>query len=575
MDELRYQVDLLNAMNQRIQADERMYRLICDSSSNAVLYFNIEKRTIRMLGNWSHFFEDVSIKSISDLTKLYAFVEEQSVLQFRELIFRESDDNVSESAVFKMSQSGRYFECSVHFVRDNYGKITDKIVRFIDVTQIKNQNDELAYMAYFDTLTGLYNRNYFVSRLGDFIREAEKNNTLVSVMFIDLDDFNYINNGMGIVYGDEVIRQFGNLLADFKSDNVIVSHYTEDTYCIAIYDPDGNNNPDCFYNKLKDRLKKPFKLSSGNEIYITFCMGVAEYPESASSTLELINCSRIVMYRAQKKGKGEVQYFDATILKDFINAVNIDNKLKEAIFANNFSLNFQPQYFSESQKLRGVEALIRWRDNDGKMVPPSVFIPIAEKNGTIIPIGAWVLEESIKTYKSWKDNFGCSFKLSINISAIQYKKTDFVDDVLNIIKKYDIQPSDIELEITESILIEDFNDVYEKLVRLRDYGIRVSLDDFGTGYSSLSYLKELPIDTLKIDKSFIDTISNDQNARIILESIIFMSKKLGFETIAEGVETDNQYEYIKSIGCNCIQGYFFSKPVDKEGIERLLINSYL
>ena len=297
---------------------------------------------------------------------------------------------------------------------------------------------------------------------------------------------------------------------------------------------------------------------------------MAEYPEAAKSTLELINCAEIVMFKAKGSGKNAIQYFDAPILNDFLQNVTIENKLKEAVFNQNFTLNFQPQYHVGTKKLRGVEALIRWRDNDGAMISPALFIPIAEKNGTIVPIGSWVLEESIRTFAEWKRNYSENMILSLNISAIQYRRHEFVNMILGMIRKYNVSPEEIELEITESVLIENFHEVVEKLHVLRAHGIRISLDDFGTGYSSLSYLKGLPIDTLKIDKSFIDAMLSDENARVIIESIIYMVRKLGFETVAEGVESKEQYEYLEGIGCDCIQGFFMGKPMPGNEIQELL-----
>ena len=205
------------------------------------------------------------------------------------------------------------------------------------------------------------------------------------------------------------------------------------------------------------------------------------------------------------------------------------------------------------------------------MISPAVFIPIAEKNGTIVPIGCWVIEESIKNYAAWKKKYSVDMILSLNISAIQYKRHEFIDNLMSIIRKYDVNPNDIELEITESVLIDNFIEMTEKLHVLREYGLRISLDDFGTGYSSLSYLKGLPIDTLKIDKSFVDTMLTDKNARIIMDSIVYMVKKLGFETIAEGVETQEQFDYLKSIECDCIQGYLLGKPLPGDELEKLLM----
>ncbi len=235
-----------------------------------------------------------------------------------------------------------------------------------------------------------------------------------------------------------------------------------------------------------------------------------------------------------------------------------------------FSLFYQPQYDVESGRLRGVEALIRWKDENGKLISPAEFIPIAEKNGSIVSIGAWVVEEALRTYAEWRDKFGVHLIMSINISAIQYKRKDFVSNVISLMEKYEIESKEIEFEITESVLIDDFAEVIEKMNLLREYGIRVSLDDFGTGFSSLSYLKGLPIDTLKIDKSFIDTVITDDSTRIITESIVSMVKKLGFETVAEGVETEAQYEYLRDIHCDNIQGFYLGKPMQKDEVEQIL-----
>lgn len=570
MEELRYQVDLLSAINKRLINEEKMYRLICDTSSNAFLYVNFVENKVRTLANWDFFFPDVEIRCINDLAKMYSQVEDKYVLPLRDLIFLEKSEMNADSGIVKLKDGKTWVECESAILYDESGNATDKVIRFKDISKFKNQTDELIYMAYYDILTGLYNRNYFVRLLADFVREAGEKNAIVSVMFIDIDDFRKINDGMGIIVGDEVVQQFGQFLSGFQGKDVLVSHFNADIYCIAVYEPYGRKSIEKIYNEIYESLKEPFVLSTGQEIRITVSVGVAEYPEAAKTALDLINCAEIVMFKAKKKGKDSIQYFDAPILNEFIQNVTIEHKLKEALFNQNFVMNFQPQYYVKDKKLRGMEALIRWRDNDGKMISPAVFIPIAEKSGTIVPIGAWVIEESIKYFSEWKREYNCSFILSLNISAIQYMREEFTDSIMRIIRKYDVDPKELELEITESVLIGNFKEITEKMSILRECGIRISLDDFGTGYSSLSYLKGLPIDTLKVDKSFIDTSIVDENTRIITESIFYMAKRLGFETVAEGVETDEQYEYMKEIGCDCIQGYLLGKPMPKSDIERLI-----
>lgn len=571
MEELRYQVDLLSAMNQRLTNDEKMLRLICETSSSAFLYVNFEENFIRALANWDFFFPDVEIREIKDMAKLYAKVEDKYVLPLRDLLFLEKTGLSADSGVVKLRDGKTWVECEVSILYDEEKHPTDKVIRFKNISKFKNQNDELTYMAYYDVLTGLYNRNYFVRLLADFVRKAEKENSVVAVMFLDIDDFRKINDGMGLLVGDEVVQQFGQFLSTLKNEYVVVSHFNADIYCIAIYEPCGTRSVEHIYKTIHERIRSPFLLSTGQEITISVCVGVAEYPEAAKSTLELINCAEIVMFKAKGEGKDTIQYFDAPILNDFLQNIAIENKLKEAVFNQNFTMNFQPQYYAKDKKLRGVEALIRWRDTDGKMISPAVFIPIAEKNGAIVPIGTWVIEESIRAFAEWKRKYPVDMILSLNISAIQYKRSEFIDSILGIIKKYDVNPEEIELEITESVLIENFREITEKMGILREYGIRISLDDFGTGYSSLSYLKGLPIDTLKIDKSFVDAMLVDGNAQIITESIVYMVKRLGFETVAEGVESKEQFEYLKSIDCDCIQGFLLGKPLPANEIENILV----
>ncbi|MBP3476645.1 MAG: bifunctional diguanylate cyclase/phosphodiesterase [Lachnospiraceae bacterium] len=569
MEELKYQIDLLSAMNQKLIRDEKMLRLICETSSSAFLYYNYEEKRIQTIANWSHFFP-FTITDMKELTKLYDFVEEKDVIPLREVLFIEKQGMKSQTIEVKLKENRICIEVEVNIIYDEMSNPTDKIIRFKDVTKFNVQNDELTYMAYYDLLTGLYNRNYFVRLLGEFVRRAQEENEIVAVMFVDLDDFRRINDGMGIIIGDEVVQAVGQFLFEMMNDNIHIAHFNSDVYCIAVYSPCGARSVETIYRTLKERFKKPFVLTNGQEIYITASVGVAEYPEAATTTLDLINCAEIVMFKAKSLGKDKIQYFDGAILDEFLKNVSIENKLKEAVFAQNFTMYFQPQFRTADKALRGVEALIRWKDDNGKMISPAVFIPIAEKNGAIIPIGTWVIEESLKAYAQWKKKFHYPMIISLNISAIQYKQPDFIDKVLHILKKYEVSPYEIELEITESILIDDFEEITEKLAVLRDIGIKISLDDFGTGYSSLSYLKGLPIDTLKIDKSFIDTVITDENTKIITESIIYMVKKLGFETIAEGVETEEQFRYLNEISCDIIQGFYLGKPMPSEDIEELL-----
>ena len=569
MNENGYQMDLLKAMNQNLSTRDRMYRLICDMTDGVFLYLDASKNEIITIGNWSEYF-DFEVKTKRDFERLYEVVDEPYVFPLRELIGFEKTGKKTSSLECLNRKRKTWFQFKVCVVYDDNGKMECKVISIVDVTKFKLQAEELNYYSYYDVSTGLYNRNYFVRLLNEFIQKAKTNHKIVSVMMIDIDDFHKVNDGLGMIYGDELIQQFGAFLKELQQENLIACHLNSDVYCLAIYDPKGNYANDEIHRIITNRLSHPFILGCNQSITISVTIGIAQYPEAAQSSLDLMNCAEIVTLKGKTNGRDSFVYFDQPILKEFMLSLEIESKLKDAMHHNNFELYYQPQFYSGNKKLRGVEALIRFKELDKAAISPTVFIPIAEKNGDIIPIGNWVVEEAIRQYGEWQIQFDARFFMSINVSARQFNQDDFVDRLFAILEKYKVNPYFIELEMTESILIEEFDIVCEKMRLLQEKGIRISLDDFGTGFSSLSYLKKLPINTLKIDKSFIDTVLTDSTTRIITESIVGMVKSLGFESIAEGVEEEQQYKYLHAIGCDVIQGFLLGKPLSVADVEKLL-----
>ena len=569
MKELRYQLDLLKAMNRKLAEKERMYRMVCDTSADAFLYCSFEQNQVEALGQWRDFF-DFGIRERKEIARLYDAVDDSCLSSLQEVLFPEKTKEKVLSAECLLKNKDKWLQFRTKISYDEEGNPRDKVVCISDITKFKKQNEELTYMAYYDELTGLYNRNYFVRRLEEFVREAKETGSVVSVAIIDIDDFHKINDGLGMVMGDELLQQFGSFLKELCGKDIIICHLNSDVYCMGIYAPGGRSSVEHVHGMIQGRTARPFQLSSGQELQITVSVGVAEYPEAAVSALELMKCAEIVMFKGKSEGKNTIKYFAPSILDEFLQSVEIEGRLREAVSRKNFRMYFQPQFYTGNHKLRGVEALVRWEDSDGHMISPSVFIPIAEKNGSIVPLGNWVMEQSVKQFASWRKLYGVPFTMSINISALQCAEEKFVDHMLEVVKRYQVEPSEIEIEITESILIGDFDMMADKLTQLHQAGIKISLDDFGTGFSSLSYLKKLPIDTLKLDKSFVETVLTDSASRIIIESIIHMVKCLGFESIAEGVENERQCQYLHAIGCDVVQGFLYGKPQPPEGVEKIL-----
>ena len=566
-----YQISLLSAMNTKLAKSEGILKNICDISESAFIYFDYEEKKPYVLGNWSHFFDFEPGKFLS-VGQIVDLADDEFVEGIYRTLNLEKTGEEKSSFEFKMRDKNLYVNSNVNVLYDNAGIPVWKIIVFTDVTKYKNQNDELTYMAYYDSLTGLYNRNYFVLSLGEMVSKAEQNNAVVSILFIDVDDFRKVNDGMGILEGDEVVQSIGLSFKKMMDENLIISHFNSDIFCMAIYDPVGRRSVESVVDRIREIMRTPIKLVSGKEVTLTVSVGVAEYPESTNNYLELINLAEIVMLKAKNKGKNNVQYYDKPIIDEFIGNIEIEKKMSKALKNQNFVMYYQPQYDTNTRDLRGVEALVRWCDEDGKLVSPETFIPIAEKNGSILLLGDWIIEECLSDLSRWKEkhNNMQDFLLSINVSSIQFKNKNFVKYLISIIKKYGISPTNVELEITESVFIDNMEEIIHKMKLLKDFGIRFSMDDFGTGFSSLSYLRELPIDTLKIDKSFIDDVVTDGSTRTIAESIIDLSKKLGFDTIAEGVEQEVQYSLLKNIGCENIQGFYLGKPMKFEEIDALL-----
>ena len=568
MNDLQYQFDLLKAMNKKIVESEHMYKLIVERASLSFIYYSVEKNKYYSMGNFRNLF-GFEVNNTGDLERFFSFFDASKESRLREVFFSESYSANEEAIDILDSVGKRWFRvvCSKIYEGE---VLTDKVVKIIDITKDMSRSEELLYMAYYDSLTGIYNRNYFITLLDGFISDAKEKGDRVAIITIDIDDFKKVNDGLGMIIGDEFLQQFGSYIKEFQNDRVIVSHLSNDIFGIGIYNPLGDYAVSGYINRIRNRLKEPFKMSTGQEVSVSVSFSVYEYPEAAASALSLINCGDIAMFRAKSLGNDQLVYFDAKMLDDFMSNVSLENKLSDAVMHHRFEVYFQPQYHADSQKLRGMEALLRWKDEEKGFIPPSVFIPIAEKNGAIIPIGNYVLERSIKQYAEWKEKYDLDFTMSINISAVQYKRDDFVENVIELIKRYNVDPQYIELEITESILIDDFEAVTKKLRELRDFGLKISLDDFGTGYSSLSYLMRMPIDTLKIDKSFVDSVLSDNSTRIILDSILDMSQNMGFESIAEGVESENQYNYLFGKGCDVIQGFYLGKPQPAGEITKML-----
>lgn len=571
MSNLQYRNDLLEALNDQHNRTERMYQDICDTMDQAILYYDFTTTNVSTLGDWS-LICDFQFTSGKDILQLLNLIDEEGVPALKEALFLEKTCKKHERMVCKLIDQNKYLEFSISIIYTSDGELEAKIIKIQNVTDLQVQSDKLEFLAYYDSLTGLYNRNYFINQVESWIKDAEEEQSVISVLIFDIDNFRIINDCNGMVVGDEIISSFGAILNSYNcGKNVVLSRFHADIFYMAIKDPCGKTSVEYITSEIFKKVKEPVKLSSGKDSTISVSVGVTNFPEDGNNIIDLLKYAEITMYKARESGKNKHMYFNPAILEGFLYREEAEQMLREADIETEFFLNYQPQFTTDTKKLRGVEALLRWRNIKNEIISPAVFIPMAEKNGKIVALGRWVIEQSIKTYMEWSKKYTYPMMLSINISAVQLYRGDLIVDLMNLIKKYEMDPSLLEIEITESVLIHDIATMTSKMNILRSMGIKVSMDDFGTGYSSLAYLSGLPIDTLKIDKSFIDSVLVNDRTKIIIEAIIKTVNQLGLETVAEGVETKEQLAFLQEMNCDCIQGFLLGKPMYANEIDELIM----
>lgn len=548
-----------------------LYEFISSASNEGFRYVNYETGYVIASARWRELFgvekgEENDESSFMDIL----FVEDREKFRDKlEIILGKQEE--SYEIEYRIKDGTVWINHTGTNKYDKDGMLIEKFSFFRDITKEKEKQLELEYMAYFDADTGVYNRNYFIKRLDKAIEKViDGRYNRVQVMYLQINKFNVVYDSIGFELGDELLIKFAKLLLQYSTHIVKIGRFSNNEFAIALYDAETENEIVDIYNNLTDKLSEPFVLSDGNEVYIGVNAGITSYPEGGRNATDLIKCADIAMYNVKRNSNSSMCIFEESMLNRFLKNVKLEKQLKIAVENLSFVLYYQPQYYSGRNELRGVEALIRWKISENEFVNPGEFIPMAEKNGCILDIGDWVIRKALEDFVDWKMNYGYNGMISINISAVQLKDPDFSKLITKYVKDKNVLPSDVEIEITESVLIKDFETTTKTLSELRKIGFKVSLDDFGTGYSSLSYLKNIPIDTLKIDKSFIDTILTDKSTGIITDAVIKMVKQLGLETIAEGVETEEQYEYLKKVNCDNIQGFLLGKPMDSASIIELI-----
>lgn len=449
--------------------------------------------------------------------------------------------------------------------------LLDKKIRvsaIIDVSNIKAKEKEILQLAQYDNLTALPNRLLLKELLSIMIKRVERNNYYGALFFVDLDHFKIINDTKGHNIGDIVLIETAKRIKNCVRQNDITARLGGDEFVIALEIDENDENKviesiNLIANKILEEIKKPY-LIHNFDFRLTASIGIMLFKNGNHKIDELMKFADTAMYNAKEKGKDRYSYFDPKLQKQLERKANLIKNLREAIDKKMMVLNYQPQILSKNNQniIIGVESLVRWNDPKEGIIGPNYFIPLAEETGLIIPLGEWILKEVIIQLKKWQqDEIKKDWRISVNVSYKQFEQDNFVNKIKSLIDEYKINANKLRLEITENLLIKDTQNIINKIAELREIGVSISIDDFGTGYSSLAYLKQLSINELKIDQSFIRDILIDSNDCVIVETILSIGKKFNLEIIAEGVETKEQYEKLLLMGCSYFQGYLFGKPV--------------
>ena len=468
-----------------------------------------------------------------------------------------------------LKQANEFLEVQVAQRTSELKSANDKLR--LDLEERKRVEQSIRHMAHHDALTGLPNRALFRDRLSHAMAQADRYHQILAVLFLDLDRFKAINDTLGHNVGDQLLKIAAERLRSCVRDCDTVARLGGDEFTIIVEDIIEVQDAAVVAQKILDTLSQPFNLY-GHEVFISVSIGLTLYPNDDENADNLLRNADSAMYRAKEYGRNNYQFYVADMNVKARERLMLESQLRRALDRNEFTLYYQPRVDLFSGQVIGAEALLRWRHQDMGLVPPVQFIPILEETGMIIPVGEWVLQQASRQNRAWQDLGLKPIRMAVNLSVRQFIQKELADSILSIIERAGLAPEFLELEITEDLLLEHNQTNIITLTKLRNRGVHISIDDFGTGYSSLSYLKRLPIDTLKIDQSFLRDIDNDPDNKAITSAIIAMAASLHLNVLAEGVETEEQLSFLRAQGCNEIQGFSFSKPLTAAEFEKLLVD---
>jgi diguanylate cyclase (GGDEF)-like protein/PAS domain S-box-containing protein len=485
------------------------------------------------------------------------------------------DDRQQVVAARKEAASGNYDQTfrivkpdgQVRWVRDRAFPVYDangSVYRIAgiceDITEKKAAEVRLSQLAHFAILTGLPNRALFLDRMRQAMTLARRHDRATGVMFLDLDRFKLTNDTFGHSAGDQLLKQVGARLADCVREGDTVGRFGGDEFGIVLADMRSPDDARVAAQKTLDALQMPFELES-HEVFVTASIGISLYPADSDDEMELMKNADTAMYRAKESGRNRYEFYSRDMNTRSLQRLTLESNLRRALERGEFLLHYQPKASLTTLEITGFEALLRWAPGGQAIVSPAEFVPLLEDTGLIVPVGEWVVDAACRQLVTWREAGVRVVPVAVNLSARQFRDRNLAANIERILRAHDIEPRFLEIEITESSLMMSTEEAVRTLSHLKALGLRICVDDFGTGYSSLAYLRRFPLDTLKIDRSFVNEVTTNADGAIITRAVIGMSQNLGLRVVAEGVETAAQLEFLYAAGCGEMQGYYFSRPL--------------
>ena len=574
---------IAHASNTMIQSMNRYFsklNTLQDAIVQRESHLNDAQRMAHV-GSWEYWINNDEFTMSKELLRILGINAKGYHSSWRDfLAFTHEEDKEYVETIFQEAiKKGSHFNLKYRCIKANsdivhvhtQGKVrkkNDDTIKItgvsMDISEQHHSQEIIKKLAYYDPLTELPNRVLFKNRLDKAIASSKRNDTMVGVLFIDLDRFKLINDSLGHMVGDDLLRHIAKLLVENLRNEDTVSRLGGDEFTILLPLVKKMSDIDTIAEKILSSINKRLHIGK-HELYISLSMGIACYPHHGLNSDELIKNSDTAMYKAKELGRNNYQFYQTQMGNHLTEQLGLEQDFRKAVTtqSDEIKLYYQPKINFTTLRISGAEALIRWEHPEHGLLFPDNFIPLAESTGLIIDLGAWIIEEGIRQVLVWEEKLSKPIQISINLSARQFQNSELVPLIKNLIQKYNVNPALLEFEITESISMSNIAENLIIMNELKALGVGLAIDDFGTGYSSLSYLKQFPVDTLKIDKSFVMDMLEDKDDKAIVSTIISMAEALGLKTVAEGVETQAHEALLQEMRCNTAQGYYYAKALEE------------